>query len=555
MVFISPVRGQVNFTSSNLPILIIDTHGQDIPNDNPRIRATLCAIDNGPGIRNHITDSCNNYSGLISIEIHGASSAGWSKKSYAIETEKADSSNNNVPLLGLPPENDWVLYAPYYDRSLMRNVLAYRLSAEMGWYAPRTRFFELVLNGKYQGVYVLTEKIKRDKNRVNISKMTPDDNAGDAVTGGYILKVDKEPWKSGFDSQYPSSPLSDIILRYQYWYPKADKITYDQKTYIKSYLWNFENIMRQEHIPGTATDFTRYLNINSFADYFLINELSKNVDGYRLSSYFYKDRDSKGGKLTAGPVWDYNFSFGNVAYYDAQRYTGWELLYFFSDEFFRTKDPFVVPFWWSDLIHDTLFTKQIIERWHNWRQTLITPERLHHIIDAIADTLDEAKERNFTIWIGPGDPKLPEDGWFPPGGPTENFHNYADEINYLKNWIDQRITWMDKNIESLYTSLLPPPNLENEFGLDQNRPNPVTATTTITYRIPYHYFVQINIYNLTGQKVASLVNEYRNRGEYSVEWSPAALPAGIYLYELLAGPYNNLKSNTHRAIKKMMIIK
>ncbi len=182
----------IDFTSSNLPIIIINTNGLSIPYDNPRIVAEMGIIYNGQGERNNISDSLNNYSGKISIEIRGASSSGWSKKSYGIETQNDDGSNNNVSLLGMPEENDWILYASYYDRSFLRNVLTFKLANDMGWYASRTRYCELVLNGEYQGIYVLMEKIKRDKNRVDISKLNPDEISGDDVTGGYIIKVDKE---------------------------------------------------------------------------------------------------------------------------------------------------------------------------------------------------------------------------------------------------------------------------------------------------------------------------------------------------------------------------
>ena len=548
LLLFSSLRAQdVDFTSSNLPIIVIDTHGQDIPYDNPRIRADMGIIYNGPGVRNEVTDTFNNYSGLVSLEIHGSSSSGWAKKSYNLETENADSSNNNVSLLGMPPENDWVLYAPYYDRSLMRNVLVYRMVEEWGWYAPRTRYCELILNGQYKGVYVLTEKIKRDKHRVNISKLTSTDNSGDQVTGGYILKVDKEPWKPGFDSQYPSSPQSSMTIRYQYGYPKADQITPAQEYYISSYVWDFENAISGQNMEDTTIGYPRYLNISSFVDNFLINELSKNVDGYRLSSYYYKDRDSKGGKLTAGPVWDYNFSFGNIAYYQAQYYTGWEIFYFFSDDFFSKNDAFQVPFWWSKLIHDSLFISRVAERWQELRNTLVTPDRLHEIIDALADTLDEAKDRNFTVWIGPGDPKLPSDGWFPPSGPIDNFHSYADEINYLKSWTDQRIAWMDDNMDDLLASTEIPKSAARKFILNQNKPNPVITQTTITYEILYHTQVQLAIYNLAGQRIQVLVNEYQGNGKYSVDWTPSGLPSGVYIYELRAGPY--------RATKKLTVIK
>lgn len=173
------------FQSSNLPIVIIDTYGQEIP-DEPKILARMGIIDNGEGQRNHLHDPRNNYDGLIGIEVRGSTTRWFPKKQYAVETRDHFGNDSTVSLLGFPPEEDWILYAPYSDKSLMRNVLAYKLSNDLGRYASRTRFCELVLNGSYEGVYVLMEKIKRDRNRVNISKLLPTDIAGDAVTGGYI---------------------------------------------------------------------------------------------------------------------------------------------------------------------------------------------------------------------------------------------------------------------------------------------------------------------------------------------------------------------------------
>jgi len=155
--------------STWLPLLVIDTEGQQIPNE-PRITATMKLVDMGTGNYNHTGDPGNVYDGQISIEKRGESSQWFSPKdSYSLETQTDSGTNNNVSLLGLPEENDWVLYAPYSDKSLIRNVLSYRLYEEMGNYAPRTRFVEVVLNNNYRGIYILTEKIKRDE-----------------LTGGYL---------------------------------------------------------------------------------------------------------------------------------------------------------------------------------------------------------------------------------------------------------------------------------------------------------------------------------------------------------------------------------
>lgn len=537
----------LNLTSSNLPIIIINTNGLTIPYDNPRIVADMGIIYNGQGERNNISDSLNNYSGKISIEIRGASSSGWSKKSYGIETQNEDGSNNNVSLLGMPEENDWILYASYYDRSFLRNVLTYKLANEMGWYASRTKYCELVLNDEYQGIYVLMEKIKRDKNRVDISKLNPDEISGDDVTGGYIIKVDKEGWKPGIDSEYPPFPGATQTIRYQFHYPDADDIVEEQVSYLSNFIGAFEYVMAGDNYADNFSGYPKYLNVESFADYYILNELSKNVDGYRLSAYLYKYKDSNGGKLTAGPVWDHNFSFGNIGYYNGQYYSGWQLGFFLEDEGFKTGDGFQVPFWWRKLMHDSSFVQLIIDRWWDYRQDILYIDNLHQYIDAVADTLDEAKERNFEIWIGPGDPKLPEDGWFPPTDPIDHLQSYSDEIDYLKDWTADRVIWIDENIESLLSLTVPDGNLSYGFNLGQNIPNPVSSVTTIPYELPGKWLVRINIYNILGERVATLVNSVQERGKHSVIWDPQGLSNGIYIYEIEAGDF--------RATKKLLIQK
>ena len=174
--------GQVSFTSSNLPIVIINTNGQTIP-DEPKITADMGIIYNGIGQRNNIADPYNVYNGKIGIEIRGHSSQMFDKKQYGIELREVNGDDVKVALLGMPEEADWVLNASYIDRSLLRNVLTYKLSNDLGRYASRTRYCELVLNGEYRGIYIIQERIKRDKNRVDIKKMSKTDVSGDAVTG------------------------------------------------------------------------------------------------------------------------------------------------------------------------------------------------------------------------------------------------------------------------------------------------------------------------------------------------------------------------------------
>ncbi len=525
----------VDFTSSNLPIVTIDTHGQTIPYDDPRIVADMGIIYNGAGQRNRVSDPPNNYSGKISMEIHGQSSAGWDKKSYNIETQNNDGSNRNVSLIDLPEENDWVLYAPYYDRSLMRNVLTYDLARKMGWYAPRTRYCELILNGVYQGVYVLTEKIKRDKNRVNINKLKPDEISGDDVTGGYLLRIDKEPWKDGFDSPYPPFAGSDDVIRYQYRYPKAKDIVPEQVAYIKRYVLTFENIMHDSVYSDPETGYAKYINVASFIDNVLVNELSRNVDGYRLSAYFYKDKDSNGGKLTAGPVWDYNFSFGNAGYYDSWLTAGWQLLYFADNTYFHQVDGFFMPFWWKLLFQDRAFSQRLHTRWQELRGTHLSADSLFASIDRWAAELNEAQQRNFEIWPGPGETDLGS-GWFPDDPRHSQIHSYADEIYQLKQWISGRMSWIDDNISKI-TAMETSRHYRAvaDFELEQNFPNPFNPATVIGYRLSVADHVTLTVYNVLGQKMRVLKDTWQKPGRYSVRFNADNFPGGVYIYVLNVG--------------------
>ena len=221
---------------SNLPILSINTYGAEIV-DEPRIPAYMGIIDNISGL-NHIDDPFNGYDGHITIEKRGNSSQWQDKAPYRFETVDNTGENNNVQLLGMPAENDWVLYAPWQDKTMIRNVLTYELSNQIGRYASRSRYVELYLNNEYRGVYVLMEKIKRDGDRIDISKLEPDEITDDDLTGGYILKFD---WYytgdniGGFESTY------DGIL-YNYHYPKPSDIVPEQENYIQNYINDFENI-------------------------------------------------------------------------------------------------------------------------------------------------------------------------------------------------------------------------------------------------------------------------------------------------------------------------
>lgn len=421
-------------TSSNLPIMIITTGGQTIVDD-PKKTMDMGLIYNGPGVTNFVTDPKNNYNGKIAIEIRGSSSSSFPQKSYGFETRTNVGTNNNVSLLGMPVENDWVLHAPYTDKSLLRNVLTYQLWNEMGHYGPRTRFIELVIDGSYQGVYVLMEKIKIDNDRVDIATLLSGDISGDEVTGGYIIKVDKTTGTSdGWNSPNASPTGSTIQILYHD--PKPTVINPPQKTYIQKYITDtIEATLKSAGFADPVTGYQKYMSISSWVDYLIVNEISKNVDGYRISAFFHKNKFSKGGKFKAGPVWDYNIAWWNADYCAGNSSSGWA--YDFPTT--CSSDPYQVPFWWSKLLSDPYFAERVRCRYQELRTNVLDIPKLNTYIDKYAlDTLAVPQTRHFTKW-----PILGTYVWPNPNTPPAYSSGSDNEIKNLKTWITNRFTWLD----------------------------------------------------------------------------------------------------------------
>ncbi|OQX21517.1 MAG: hypothetical protein BWK80_33085 [Desulfobacteraceae bacterium IS3] len=410
-------------TSSDLPIVVIDTKGQTIA-DEPKIEAQMGIVYNGQGVRNYLTDPFNGYNGKIGIEIRGGSSQNFPKKQYAVETRDDAGNDIDVPLLDMPAESDWILSAPYTDKTLIRNMLVYKLSNDMGHYASRTRFCEVVLNGDYQGVYILMEKIKRGKNRVGISSIKTDAISGDNLSGGYIIKIDKLKGQDtlGWYSAYSNYGKK---IYYQYHYPKQEDIVSEQKTYIQDYIRRFETLMAGD---AYKDGYPAMINTESFADFLIINELSRNVDGYRLSTFMFKDKDSKGGKLTMGPVWDFDLGFGNADYFNGYLTSGWQA------DFSYSSDNNQIPFWWKRLRDDPAFQNTIRARWQVLRGDILRLDRINSLIDEMSGITVEARARNFSRWTILGQYVWPNKFI----GQT-----YDEEIAYLKTWIEQRFLWLD----------------------------------------------------------------------------------------------------------------
>lgn len=457
---------QVDFTSSNLPIVLLETGGDEIP-DEPKLTAIMRIIYNGPGQRNTISDEVYNYNGSIGIELRGNSSQSFDQKQYAVETRTSTGENFNVPLLGMPAENDWVLYAPWNDISMIRNVMAYHLWDKMNHWGPRTRMVEVLLNGEYQGVYVLTESIKRDKNRVSTAKLKEDDISGNQLTGGYIMKIDasnSETDKS-FESKIPGlvsgnggfGGSSSTTVTWLYHYPDPKEIQPEQEQFIHDYIDMIEALIQSDDFDDSTEGYSKYLSLPSFIDYFIHSELSLNSDGFKRSAYFYKEKlgdDGTKGKFKAGPVWDYNLAFGNCNFCKGNQMNAWS---------YEGCETLPTPAMWDRLLEDPNFANAVQCRFKELRNGILNDDYINTYIDAYADTLAEAQVRHFEQWD-----VLLDDGssggwgsplWFS----AYRVSSYAEEMDTLKKWFSARLGFLEDNLpgecavslvnDELYSSL------------------------------------------------------------------------------------------------------
>ena len=483
LLFALLAEADVSLKSSNLPIIIIDTNEQEVSDSN-KIVAHMGIIYNPYAKRNYIDESYNHYNGFISMNIRGTTSATFPKKQYRIETIHADSSNYNVSLLGMPKENDWILHAPYSDKSLIRNAITYSLANDMGYYAPRTHFCELILNNQYQGIYVLMEVIKQDRNRVDIAEIEQSSKQGLELTGGYLLKIDR-PEEGSFHwyTNQAKIPVECV-------YPKIEKINNEQKEYIRNYIQSFEDALYSPSTNDTVNGFYQYIDMQSFADFFIINELAKNIDAYRFSTFFHKNRDDIDPRIKMGPVWDFNIAYGNVDYNEG----------FLSEGFIAENAP-----WWHQLLSDSIFNKVLQDRWIYFRNNELLKKNIDMRIDSIVAIVDEACERNFDKWDVIGNDLWP------------NYFvgdSYSAEIEYLSEWFDKRINWIDASLLGENSERLPIEEIRYRFY-----PIPLGNTLKFEIKLDRSGLVHLAMFDFTGKPVATLINNIPyEAGNYISEW-------------------------------------
>jgi hypothetical protein len=401
-----------------LPLVVISAPGAI--RDDPKRTARMRIIHRGGGRLNAVGQRANAYDGQIAIEIRGHSSQQFPKKQYGFETRTRQGKNRNVSLLGLPAENDWILSAPYSDKTLMRNAVAYRAARILGRYASRTVYVELVLNGTYRGVYLLTEQPKLDHRRVAVQD--------DDVTGGYLMEMTVtqklqrgEAWFRGPITRTP----------FAYADPKRGDLSDRRAAWIRDHIGAFERALYSPGFRDPERGYRAYLDVDAAVDYVLLNELFKNQDAFFASTFVHK---STGGKLVLGPLWDFDVSMGNSNFGRSGLLTGWAF------DPIRARRP-----WVSRLYADPFFVERMAARWRAIRARGFV-QQLQRTIDADARRLRGPQQRNFHRW-----PILGRRVWPNPVDPRTGRvrRTYAAEVAYMKSWLGSRARWLDANIGRL----------------------------------------------------------------------------------------------------------
>jgi len=481
---------QVPLDSTYFPIVKVNTDALGIPDYHVKYVAQMGIINNKNGKINHATDSLNDYNGRIRIEWRGESSKDFPKRSFNLETEDSTGANLNVPLLGMPAENDWILCGPFADKSQIRNELENQIGRKLGHYEPRTRYCELLLNDEFLGLYELTEKIKRDSNRVNIAKLDSTDTSGINITGGYIVKYDK-----------PTGALEWV-------YPKSDDITQVQEYYLSNFLAEFYAVLDAPGFRDPLLGYKKYIDPQSLIDYIIANEVSKNCDAYLYSTYLYKDKDSRDGRLKYGPLWDYDIAFGTAVYQDGFRTDGWQ---------FDINEGLMI----HKIVNDSAFSIQLAQKWVQLRKGFLSTSSIMNMIDSLTNYIHDARVRNYLVW-----PVIDKHLF----GDIYVTSSYSEEISRMKDWLNTRLLWIDGNISSLVTGV--PSLLSNKNKNFNIYPNPFSNQFSLEMNVTNSGTYDIDLTDISGKSVSILRNLKLQQGYYGLTFGHdnlSKLFSGLYI--------------------------
>ncbi len=441
-----PDNQYVDLTQTNLPIVWIEVNGQEIDREN-RITARMKIIDNGEGQLNYADTVAHpgqtiDYEGYIALRYRGNSSFTMSdKKPYSFrpldKPLEEGGKKVKVKIMGMAKDNDWALLAPYSDKSMMRDLLAFELSRRWMGFTPHGKYCEVFLDGTYYGVYIMIETVSKGKNRLNLADPGVQ---GDSLTGGYMVEVDRNDEVTYVSNYHPVSnsgyPYNNRYIYYQYKSPDYEEMTEEQLNYIHGRINQMEDALNASNFTDPEQGYRQYLDELSFVDYQLAQEFAHNVDGYRLSTKMYKWNDSVDPRFRL-VLWDFNLGYGNSDYYNGWYTNTW--VWQNNNVLYNSGDTQLIPFWWYKLNQDPYYTNLLKSRWAQYRRTNFREDRLIATIDSMATTLTAqgAEARNSQAW-----PRWGQYVW-----PNQYIaQNYNDEVSHLKSWIHNRLTWMDQQL-------------------------------------------------------------------------------------------------------------
>ena len=458
----------------DLPIIFIDTKQRCLDNRvTEKLPATIRVLD---GKTNNVADSSKATPYEIGIKVRGGLSAYFPKLNYTIEFHDSTGKDINASLLGLPPSDDWVLHGPYVDKSMVRNSFGHWLFRQTGRYSPRTKHFDLYINGVYRGVYVLIERIKRGKYRVNVSKLKETDIEGDDLTGGYIWTFDyKDPSPRNKELGFKTSDGTKVILRY----PKKDKVAKEQEEYIQNYLNELEALYKD---GKNGSGYENYVDVASAVDYILLEELTQNIDTYITNFFMYKPKDKTNdqgnktvGKITLGPPWDFYLAFKNwhtpessndekngtdstkSSQYQYDNIWIIEKLYaIYASSLSWNQSNWVFEMW-----KDSIFQIEVSKRWAELRSGVWHTKTIDAYLDSMKTYLKSAADRNFKRWpnLGKASGQNDEDPepmkacgatQLPVMNPAIKIESNADtwdgEFEHVRTKMKEKMKWMDEQL-------------------------------------------------------------------------------------------------------------
>ncbi|WP_290729128.1 CotH kinase family protein [Fibrobacter sp. UBA3629] len=470
----------------DLPIVFIDTKNKCLDqNVTEKIPATMSVLD---AATNNVADSAKGTHYNIGIKVRGQSSAKFPKPGYSVEIRDDKGEGMDVSMFGLPPADDWVFHGPYVDKSLMRNALAHWLFRQAGHYSPRTKHFDLYINGVYRGVYVLIEKIKRGKYRVNVSKLKETDVSGDDVTGGYIWAFDKTGTNTGGmgtedinKEGFKTADGLNVIMHY----PKKENLQQQQQAYLKKYLEDLENLFKN---GKNGSGYENYVDMTSALDYVLHEEVTNNSDSYWCSFFLHKPKESKGGKVTLGPAWDFNLAMSNGSQPEnggnnnggnngfnwnmwggggmggggmgSSGTTGWQIESTMKTGMSGLK----IPNWLLGMWKDSHYQSELKKRWAELRSGVWHTKTMDVYLDSMKTYLTKAADRNFKRWpnlgqsSGQGDSDPQPMKYCNQGGGQQgmwgmnmpmggyNADTWDGEFEHLRKKMKERMAWMDQQL-------------------------------------------------------------------------------------------------------------